>query len=128
MRHCLNIMSSRTDRKSPVVSRMIHLPNSRPAMIRPTDLDSRNMERVDFTTVCAINNPEPVSILSFRFHLSGGTVAAARRPLSISPVPSTRNSWMGTWDVGCRNVPFAVTAKCTLEICTSSPTGSRVSA
>jgi len=51
MRHSLNIMSGRTDRKRPVVGRMIHGPDSRGTMIHPAGLDSRNMECVDFTTV-----------------------------------------------------------------------------
>ncbi len=52
MRHGLNIMSGRTDRKRPVVIRMIHGPDPRRAMIRPAGLDSRSMECVDVTTVC----------------------------------------------------------------------------
>jgi hypothetical protein len=89
MRHSLNIMSGRTDRKRPVVIRMIHTPNSRLAMIRPTGLDSRSMERVDFTTVYAINNPQPVSIpyfsfprVSFGWHRGSSTQASLSLSLS----------------------------------------------
>ena len=71
MRHSLNIMSGRTDRKRPVVGRMIHGPDSRGTMIHPAGLDSRNMECVDFTTVCRQYISELAdflsSLISFRW-------------------------------------------------------------